>query len=423
MWQKILDYPFKSGSAPFDASGFNNHGVPTAISPGFDGVEPGSGVFGFNGKTSQIHVPHNESWNDLVAVRVDALVKSDLFGIRQTIVEGDYSFSLWIRQDLHVAATFLSPGVMASGGSPDPFDTEAAAPSPPGLGPAPEWIGISTHGKFAPDGEPRRVKPHEWVRILFVHDGISMQLYLDGVLAAYRSDIQTLVPGVQSAGVLIGRGQTTHFGFKGVIDHIRIWKFDPYVRQHRFFCRKMESHTEACWRDLLVAIVRARNDEKTSADVEKVLICVQKAEDRLMRAVQSQGQPAMQQAANFARQYQELWCRGDIDSGDLCRLIGEWSEWMTQDVGDAYYAYLAEIMTCLPALKKTMPELASRLTTCDPAFRGLMRCLCEGMPATQGSPHYGDAPGGDRYTRRHETQKQDHHLSRDYRDSRTPPDD
>jgi hypothetical protein len=143
MWQKILDYPFKSGSAPFDISGFNNHGVPTAISVALDGVEPGSGAFGFNGTNSQVQVPHNDTWNDLVAVRVDALVRMDVWGLRQPIVEGNYSFSLWItKPHRHVAAMYFSPGALGGGGSPDPFDTLAAPGLPSGPGTVPEWIGL-----------------------------------------------------------------------------------------------------------------------------------------------------------------------------------------------------------------------------------------------------------------------------------------
>jgi Concanavalin A-like lectin/glucanases superfamily len=230
--------------------------------------------------------------------------------------------------------------------------------------------------------------PDEWTRILFVHDGLSMQIYLDGVLAAYRNDIQAPVPGVQAGGVVIGRGYGANLGFKGLIDHVRIWKFDPYARQRRFFCRKMDPHTEACWRDLFTAMVHARKDEKTRADMEQALICVQKAEERLIRAVQAKGRSAMQQAAQFARRYQELWCKGDLDSEEMKRLIAEWSEWIGDATGNAFTNYLADIISCLPVLQKAMPEVAARLKTCDPAFLGFLRSLCEGMVARPGSPPY-----------------------------------
>jgi len=80
MWKNILDYPFKSGGAPFDVSGANNHGIPTAISFGFDGVAPGSGFFHFNGSESRVHVPYNGTWNDLIGVRVEAMVRVDELG-------------------------------------------------------------------------------------------------------------------------------------------------------------------------------------------------------------------------------------------------------------------------------------------------------------------------------------------------------
>lgn len=417
MFQLVLDYPFKSGGQPFDVSRFNNHGIPTSIAFGFDGVEQGSGFFSFNGTNSRVHVPYNKTWDDLVAVRVDAPVRIDAAGKRQIIVEGSYSFSLYIRPDGTVAATYLGPkgsasdlqagdslvaGVLGGGGSPDPLDTEAAfPPSTPGAGL--EWVSVDTSSTFAPDGIKRTVAPGQWTRVLYVHDTLSMRLYLDGTLAGFRNDLNATVLGVQAAGVHIGASpQGNENVLKGAVDHLRIWKFDPYARQRRFFCRKMDSHTEACWLDLFTAIARARKDERTRDAMEDALMCVEQAEERLIRAIQDHGDQAMQQAADFARQYQELWCEGEIGSEEMKRLVSEWSGWIGETTGNAFTNYLADVMACLPTLQKAVPaEIAARLKTCDPGFRDFLGSLCDVAPRAPRSPapQYGGRDRqGDRYS-------------------------
>ena len=67
------------------------------------------------------------------------------------------------------------------------------------------WIGVNSDSAFAPDGLRRTVAPGDWTRIVFVHDGISLQLWLDDVLAGYRDEqITSGVLGVNPGGVHIG---------------------------------------------------------------------------------------------------------------------------------------------------------------------------------------------------------------------------
>lgn len=393
MWKNILDYKFKSGGAPLDASGANNHGTPTAISFGFDGAEPGSGFFHFNGAESRVHVPYNETWNDLVGVRVEALVRIsdsdiDLFRKRNIIVDASNSFAFWVGRTGFVGAACLGEK-----------ETNDEPPEDGDLGSLVaaefedldnvEWKTIHTVGKHGIEEAKGRIEPGQWSKLLFVHDGFSMKIYIDGVLAAYRGDIESPVFGVQSAGVMIGRRHKLPaklHAFEGDMDQVRIWKFDPYARHKRFFCREMDVGTEACWRGLFRAIERARQDE--DSEMEQALICLEDAEKAFMRAVAAQGQGTMARSRAFARQYQSLVCANDIAGDRMKSLIGAWNAWTSEDLAEAYADYLAAIAGCLPLIKQVMPDAASCLKTHDPDFRAFLG-LVGGTCAEPGEPPYG----------------------------------
>jgi len=399
MWTKILDYPFKSGGAPLDASGANNHGNPTGIAFGFDGAAPGSGFFHFDGEEARVHVPYNETWNDLVGVRVEALVRiadTNPFRKRNMIVDASNSFAFWVGGFGFVGAACLGKK-----------ETEDEPPEDGDLGSLVaaefedldnvEWKRIHTVGNHGIEGAKRKIEPGQWSKLVFVHDGFSMKIYIDGVLAAYRGDIESPVFGVQSAGVMIGRRHTLPaalHAFEGDMDRVRIWKFDPYARHKRFFCRDMDVGIEACWRGLFRAIERARQDE--DSEMEQALICLEDAEKEFMRAVAAQGQGAMARSRAFARQYQSLVCASDIAGKRMQSLVGAWNAWTSTDLGQAYANYLAAVAGCLPLIEQVMPDAASCLGKKDPDFRaflGLLAGTCAEPPAV--APTYGEGDEAD----------------------------
>ena len=233
MYKLILHHVYRS-SAPFlDLSGHGTHAQGTNVGWSADGAVPQSGAAVFNGSSSRALVPISPVWQDLYALRVDALVRFDpVQGTpghpvrvrRHLVVEGPLSFAVFIGQERTVTGMVMGllkdpdadddlsasdtlTATLSGGGSMDPFDTLVAnvpdtLPIPPGykLG----WVPVSSTPEFAPDGQKRTIVPGQWTRITFAHMGTSLLLYLDGVLAGARHDIVSPVLPVQGTGVHIG---------------------------------------------------------------------------------------------------------------------------------------------------------------------------------------------------------------------------
>jgi hypothetical protein len=269
MYKLILHHVYRS-SAPFlDLSGHGTHAQGTNVGWSADGAVPQSGAAVFNGSSSRALVPISPVWQDLYALRVDALVRFDpVQGTpghpvrvrRHLVVEGPLSFAVFIGQERTVTGMVMGllkdpdadddlsasdtlTATLSGGGSMDPFDTLVAnvpdtLPIPPGykLG----WVPVSSTPEFAPDGQKRTIVPGQWTRITFAHMGTSLLLYLDGVLAGARHDIVSPVLPVQGTGVHIGCAPGTHPDtLRGRLDELRIWKYDPHYHTKKFFCRPM----------------------------------------------------------------------------------------------------------------------------------------------------------------------------------------
>jgi len=208
MYKLILHHVYRS-SAPFlDLSGHGTHAQGTNVGWSADGAVPQSGAAVFNGSTSRALVPISPVWQDLYALRVDALVRFDpVQGTpghpvrvrRHLVVEGPLSFSVFIGQERTVTGMVMGllrdpdadddpsasdtlTATLSGGGSMDPFDTLVAnvpdtLPIPPGykLG----WVPVSSTPEFAPDGQKRTIVPGQWTRITFAHMGTSLLLYLE----------------------------------------------------------------------------------------------------------------------------------------------------------------------------------------------------------------------------------------------------
>jgi len=364
MFKEILHYTFRRAGAAFDISAFHQHGHPSGVGFSQDGAAPDSGAVVFNGESGRVSVPYGEVWRDLGAIKVEALVRLDAFGMRHNLVEGFLSFALFVRGDGVVTGSFLAPKqaggsqfaassslagtVLGGGGSPDPFATVGANPPDPE---EPEvelgWTGVNSDSAFAPDGVQRTLAVGVWTRVTLIHDGVSLQLWFDDELAGYRDDISWGVLGVQPGGVHIGAWPSSaQYVLKGALDEVRIWKLDPAYRERQFFCRPMGARVEACWRTLLERIVLQLDDPETSAQAEKVIECLYEAEATLLRAVYGQGGQAIRQFKDFGRRYRELWCRGEIDGPGMTEVLEGFGAWLEDTVGAAFDAYLAKLLRC-----------------------------------------------------------------------------
>lgn len=365
MFKKIVHYTFKQPHAALDISPFHQHGHVTAVGHSADGSAPSSGAALFNGQKSRVHVPFGTVWTDIGAIKIEVLVRIDELGKRHNLVEGLLSFALFVRSDGVVTGTFLGPKetdgppfvasnsisatVLGGGGSPDPFSTLTATPPDPD---EPEvelaWIGVNSDSAFAPDGLRRTVTPGDWTRIVFVHDGISLQLWLDDALAGYRDDgIASGVLGVHSGGVHIGAWPNADkYVLKGALDEVSIWKVDPYFQVKQFFCRPLDTAQAACWRGLLDHIMRQWRDPETRSKVENALDCILDAENGLLRAIQGQGAEEIVQAETFRRRYDRLWCEGKIDGPEMADFLEDFGEWLDRTAGTALGESIAKLIGC-----------------------------------------------------------------------------
>jgi len=403
MYKLILHHVYRSAAPFVDVSGHGNHAQGTNVGWSADGAAPQSGAAVFNGTTSRALVPLSPTWQDLYALRVEALVRFDpVQGTpaepqrvrRHLLVEGPLSFVLFIGQDRTVVGMVMGlvkdpdadndlstsdtlTATLSGGGSVDPFDTLVAdfpetLPIPPGY--KLDWVPVASTAEFAPDGQKRTIAPGEWTRLTFAHTGTSLWLYLDGVLAGARHDIVSPVLPVQGTGVHIGVAPGAYPDtLRGRLDELRIWKYDPHYFTKKFFCRPMSRETEACWRRLLGRLERLATEKATRAQMLGVLDCLDVAITKLQRVVFSHGQPALDQVARFGRRYDDLWCRGAVDSHGMRALSGEFIAWMGQTAGDAWAEYLRDSVHCIQKFKglDLGPEVCGA-DDCDPAFAAFL---------------------------------------------------
>ena len=404
MYKLILHHVYRSGSPFVDVSGHGNHATGLNVLWNADGAQAGSGAAVFNGTSSRALVPLRPIWSDLYALRVEAVVRFDpVQGTpgqpvrvrRHMIVEGPHSFSVFIGQDRTAVGMVMGlvkdpdadddPSAsdtvsVIPGGSVDPFDTLTAdspdtLPVPPGY--KLDWVYVASSTEFAPDGQKRTLDPGRWTRITFVHGGTSLWLYLDGALAGVRHDIVSPVLPVQGEGVHIGCAPGPRVDpLRGRLDELRIWKYDPHHHTKQFFCRPMRRETEACWRVALGRLETLTTDPASRAQMLGVLDCLDAALTDLTRAVFRGGEPALSELGRLGQRYDELWCRGLVDSPDMRALTRELMAWLGQAGGDAWSDYQHRAVECVRKLKglDLGPDICD-LADCDPDFGAYLGAL------------------------------------------------
>jgi hypothetical protein len=406
MYKLILHHVYRSGSPFIDVSGHGNHAKGLNVLWDPNGAAAGSGAAVWNGTTSRALVNPHPVWQDLYALRVEALVRFDpIQGTpghpvrvrRHMIVEGPQSFSVFIGQDRtavgmimglvkdpdaddDLSASDTVTAILPGGSSMDPFDTLTAdmphtLPVPPGY--KLDWLVVASSADFAPDGQKRTFEAGRWTRVTFVHSGTSLWLYLDGVLAGVRHDVISPVLPVQGEGVHIGCAPGPYADtLRGRLDELRIWKYDPHHHTKQFFCRPMGLHTEACWRRALARLEALATHRATRTQMLGVLDCMNAALTDLARAVAKGGQPAQDQLRRLGRRYDELWCRGVITGPAMQALTREFTAWLGQAAGDAWATYRRRVAECVEKLRglDLGPEICG-LADCDQDFGLLLGTL------------------------------------------------
>lgn len=405
MWTKILDLPNNVivGNQAIDISGYENHGNTTDVLLRVSGSSPSTKTYSFNGQTSRVFIPVQPVWQDLYAIRVEALVKINDLGHRHNIIEGALSFALFVRANGVVTATFfgledddsaftsfdsLSASVLG-GGSIDPFSTVTAQIPPSILPPGKKlaWIGLNSSGDFSPTGIGRLMEPDTWVKITYIHNGISLWLYMDDQLVGVRHDIQSAVLPVQSDGVHLGAWPPRNeYLLNGELDYIKVWKFDPYHRYKKFFCRPMTAGQEACWRTLFGQLKQILNDPDSRPALIKILDCLEQAENKIIRAIHSQGTEAIALNRRFSQRYEQLWCNDQIDSEKMEVLIKQWGNWLLETVEDEFEEYLRQTLACQQKLAKLLClDDFKCLCYSDPKFGKFIKLIEQCFP--QGSDY------------------------------------
>jgi hypothetical protein len=356
MFQLILHHTYKLFGEAVDISGFETHGQRVNVQFALDGVEPGSGALVFSPAAgSRVRVRQQPVWQQLRALKIEAWARVDALGQRRNIIEGDGSFAFFIHPDGSLWGTFFGP-------------------TSPG-GPL-TWHGAtSIHN--TPDGVQRFVPVGQWVKLTYVHDGVaSLRLYINDELVAANYGLNAAVRPVAGLGVHIGNWPAgNQFPFDGALDEVKVWRYDPDHMMDQFMCRTMSPDAAACWAEFLKNMARVRENPGNWERTIAYLRCANQAQQALIRAVRSQGEAAIQRAQEFGRQYEALWCEGQINSPEMTQLLLEWRDWLASLPGNPLDAYLAAVRDCWGRFGEGLPGMDIDLAGCDADFADYLRML------------------------------------------------
>lgn len=406
MHQLILHHPYRVQTPGIDISAHGNHGQPTAVATGSDGIATDSGFAQFNGNNSRVVVHRKPVWSDLVDLRIDCWLRLDEIGERQIIVEGAYSFSLYVTAGGLLAGVFLglkekdpvvpeTPNVMVAtiiggGGSHDPFGTEAGVPPPPPIPPDTEldWIGVNSGAEYAPDGVDHKLPLDSWIKVSFRYNGASAWLFMDGENVGVNHELSGPVLDVQAAGVHIGGspGGDMHM-LHGAIDELKIWKFDPHRREKLFFCRDMPKETEICWRGLFGRIDQLSRDQEHREAMAELLACLAAAEEDFVRALYDTDHRTLRRIGRLNRRYAELWCAGEIAGPATADLGAEWGDLLKGQAGDPFWSYVKRVIDCVALLQELdIGFFLEELAECDDTIGAFLDQLNDGISDGLGLP-------------------------------------
>jgi hypothetical protein len=298
------------GGIPVDRSGHDSHGLLEG-NPQFDsdGIAPRSGTLAFtqNGNRVRIPVPAGSVWGKLGGIKVEAIVRWEVsHAVPQTIVAGDAAFSFFL--NVHGVLHAAFHGAPTVSGAP----TDEVLTKPP----------------FTLSGGNYWVDAARWVRLGFVHDGLStMELSVDGHVVARRQDLLSAVPGVGPMGVGIGNDpQHDDYFLDGAIDEIKVWRIIPQTTDREFFNRPVDQSAAECWDRFLRSLAASLDRHPDCAQL--IQRAAGDAIDRFRRAILAMGPAAWDRFTRTAQKYAALWRAGKLDSPEMANLFADWCAWL-----------------------------------------------------------------------------------------------
>lgn len=375
MFKLILHHTYKMYGEAVDISRNENHGFRTAVSYTADGTGANTGVLNFDQPQSRVQVASKPVWMQPRALKIEMWVYLTALGQRRNLVEGDTSFAFFIHPDGVLWGTFVGPET--SGG-------------------APTWHGATSDAPFSPDGMQHTVPLNTWTKVTYLHDGISsLRLYINDQLVGANYNLIAAIPSVSSGGVHIGHWPgDDRYTFSGRIDEIKIWKYDPEVPYKQFFCRP---ETRRCWKPVFDSMGAALGDRGRQRAVIGLMLCINDAQQDLLRQMRRQGEPAIEAINKLSESYRELWCSGRIGGDEMKVLLTQWLRLFEDLLGPNYMDQLRRRMfNCWQEFKgEELFKFRRDLLECDPDFAmyiELLTSLVEGTPEQPDQPEEPDQP-------------------------------
>ena len=282
MFRLVLDYPYTHIPAAIDVSGANNHGTSRDVAFVSDGLSKGSGALVFHSPASRVRVPNNPVFQHLHALKLETVVRLDRLGQRQNLIEGHLSFAFFVRPDGVLEGTAF--------GRQTPAGPKA-------------WQGVNS-ASDSPDGVARMVPIGQWVNLRYEHDGFaSIRLFIDDQLAAATYSIASPIRPVGSHGVHIGNWPDADvYTFAGLMDRVRIWRWDPDAAYQQFFCRA----PGRCWTAIDSQLGQWADGPDGRERLRSLLQCIGDIQYRIINVVRGAGEDAIKANEEFGLRYRRL---------------------------------------------------------------------------------------------------------------------
>lgn len=303
MWELICYHTYRLPGIPVDLSNYDSSGRTELLNDDDfapDGVTPGSGTVRFPQAASLIRIKTSRAWNPLVGLCVDVICRItsqvSLLGgdvlIPRTLIAGHKSFKFRLLEFNELSASF--PG---------------------------DALGVNSRD-HSPDGLVHKVPLEQWVRLRFVHDGIStVQLFIDDELVAQRRNVVVAIPPVGSKGVSIGSDVDGNQGLfhHDEIDEVRVWRLDPNEVGRKFLSRPLDPETADCWQRFSQRVneAAARDPECQPVVLEEIM----KQVAQVRRSISEQGPEALALYASLCGEYERFWKEGKLDSPEMKQLF------------------------------------------------------------------------------------------------------
>ncbi len=358
MFKLILHHTYEVLGEAFDLSGFGNHGFRTSAPFQPNGMSANSGALSFNSGPSRVRVTDKAVWAELAALKIEVLVFMDNLGQRRNLVEGDSTFAFFIHPDGVLWGTYY--GLAGAATTLD-------------------WVGANSDVAFSPDGVKRTVPLNKWTKLTYLHDGVAtIRLYIDGQLVGINSTLRSGIRPVGGLGVHIGHWPgDDRYTFSGKFDDVKIWKYDPDVRDREFFCRLQDAKQIDCWGRLFKQMSALISDREQGQRYSAFFTCLWRAQTDFLRAIRSKGDAVIQELEKRGLAYVKLWCAGDLGGQAMQSFLADWLKWVESVAPGALGNYQKQVQGCTQEFKmeQVMASLGKEIGECDPSFAIMIQSI------------------------------------------------